>query len=44
MLNQPIENFTAQATSEKTVQLADLAGKNVVLYFYPKDNTPGCTT
>ncbi|NLU11585.1 MAG: peroxiredoxin [Gammaproteobacteria bacterium] len=44
MLNQPIDNFTAQATSEKTVQLADLAGKNVVLYFYPKDNTPGCTT
>lgn len=44
MLNQPIENFTAQATSGKTVQLADLAGKNVVLYFYPKDNTPGCTT
>lgn len=27
MLNQPIDNFTAQATSEKTVQLADLAGK-----------------
>lgn len=27
----------------KTVSLSQLAGKNVVLYFYPKDNTPGCT-
>lgn len=44
MLNQPVENFTAIATGEKIIQLADLAGKNVVLYFYPKDNTPGCTT
>lgn len=44
MLNQPIENFTAAATSETTIQLADLAGQQVVLYFYPKDNTPGCTT
>ncbi len=44
MLNQPVENFTAAATSEKTIQLADLAGQHVVLYFYPKDNTPGCTT
>ncbi|MDY0206862.1 MAG: peroxiredoxin [Pseudomonas sp.] len=44
MLNQPIENFTAAATSETTLQLADLAGQQVVLYFYPKDNTPGCTT
>lgn len=44
MLNQSVENFTVAATSEKTIQLADLAGQNVVLYFYPKDNTPGCTT
>ncbi|HKM38214.1 MAG TPA: peroxiredoxin [Thiopseudomonas sp.] len=44
MLNQSIENFTAAATSETTIQLADLAGQQVVLYFYPKDNTPGCTT
>ena len=27
----------------KTVRLSDLAGKKVILYFYPKDNTPGCT-
>ena len=44
MLNQPIANFTAAATSEKTIQLAELAGQQVVVYFSPKDNTPGCTT
>lgn len=44
MLNLPIENFTATATSGNTIQLADLTGQQVVLYFYPKDNTPGCTT
>ncbi|MGR8941481.1 MAG: peroxiredoxin [Gammaproteobacteria bacterium] len=32
-----------QSTGAKTVKLADYRGKNIVLYFYPKDNTPGCT-
>ena len=32
------------ATSTQTIDLKSLRGKNVVLYFYPKDNTPGCTT
>lgn len=36
-------DFSAQATSGQTLRLADLAGKYVVLYFYPKDSTPGCT-
>lgn len=36
--------FTAEATGEKTIKLNDLKGQNVVLYFYPKDSTPGCTT
>jgi thioredoxin-dependent peroxiredoxin len=36
--------FTAEATGGKTLSLADLAGRIVVIYFYPKDNTPGCTT
>src|SRR5690606_5184483 len=36
--------FTAPATSGVTVTLSELAGKKVVLYFYPKDHTPGCTT
>jgi peroxiredoxin Q/BCP len=38
-----VPEFTAQATSGKTVSLADLRGKYVVIYFYPKDSTPGCT-
>lgn len=44
MLNQPVDNFSAAATSDTSIQLADLAGQQVVVYFYPKDNTPGCTT
>jgi peroxiredoxin Q/BCP len=35
--------FTAKDTDGKTVSLSDFAGKTVVLYFYPKDDTPGCT-
>ncbi|WP_028295472.1 thioredoxin-dependent thiol peroxidase [Olivibacter sitiensis] len=37
-------NFTAQDQSGKSVTLSDFRGKKVILYFYPKDNTPGCTT
>jgi peroxiredoxin Q/BCP len=36
-------HFAAEATSGKQISLADFAGRYVVLYFYPKDNTPGCT-
>ncbi len=43
-IDQPIPAFQAQATSGQSIDLASLAGKQVVLYFYPKDNTPGCTT
>jgi len=35
--------FKLPGSNGKTVSLADLAGKTVVLYFYPKDDTPGCT-
>jgi thioredoxin-dependent peroxiredoxin len=35
--------FTLTDAAGKRVSLADFAGKNVVLYFYPKDDTPGCT-
>jgi peroxiredoxin Q/BCP len=35
--------FTLEDGRGKKVKLGDLAGKNVVLYFYPKDDTPGCT-
>lgn len=43
--NQPAPDFSALNQEEKLVSLADFRGKkNVVLYFYPKDDTPGCTT
>lgn len=42
-LNKAVPDFTATATSGQAIRLSALAGKNVVLYFYPKDNTPGCT-
>lgn len=43
-LDQPVADFEAPATSGQTVRLADIKGKQVVIYFYPKDSTPGCTT
>lgn len=36
-------DFTLPANDGKTISLSSLKGKNVVLYFYPKDDTPGCT-
>lgn len=42
-IGKPVPNFELPATGGKTVALVDLKGKYVVLYFYPKDNTPGCT-
>ncbi|HEV2329702.1 MAG TPA: thioredoxin-dependent thiol peroxidase [Verrucomicrobiae bacterium] len=36
-------NFSAMATGGLELSLSDFKGKNVVLYFYPKDDTPGCT-
>ncbi|MFO1324900.1 MAG: peroxiredoxin [Burkholderiales bacterium] len=43
MLGKKVADFTAAATGG-TFRLSDHKGKPVVLYFYPKDNTPGCTT
>jgi peroxiredoxin Q/BCP len=40
----PAPDFHLPATGGQTLSLADFRGRNVVLYFYPKDNTPGCTT
>lgn len=37
-------DFTLPASNGKEVTLSDFKGKNIVLYFYPKDMTPGCTT
>jgi peroxiredoxin Q/BCP len=39
----PAPDFTAEAHDGRTIHLQDLRGKPVVLYFYPKDETPGCT-
>jgi peroxiredoxin Q/BCP len=44
LIDQPLPDFSAQATSDTEVSLSGLRGKNVVIYFYPKDSTPGCTT
>ena len=44
MLNSPLTDFELPATNGKTFKLSDYIGKTLVIYFYPKDNTPGCTT
>jgi peroxiredoxin Q/BCP len=41
---KPAPDFELKSDSGETVKLSDLRGKQVVLYFYPKDDTPGCTT
>lgn len=38
-----VDNFTLPATGDKNLSLSDFKGKHLVVYFYPKDNTPGCT-
>jgi peroxiredoxin Q/BCP len=43
-VGKKVPDFSLPATGDKTVRLKDLRGKNVVIYFYPKDSTPGCTT
>jgi peroxiredoxin Q/BCP len=42
-VDRQVPDFTAPATGGE-LSLSDLRGKKLVLYFYPKDNTPGCTT
>lgn len=37
-------DFSLPGSGDKTISLSDYAGKNLVIYFYPKDDTPGCTT
>jgi peroxiredoxin Q/BCP len=41
---KPAPDFELATDTGETVKLSDLRGKQVVLYFYPKDDTPGCTT
>jgi peroxiredoxin Q/BCP len=43
-VGDPAPEFTTTADSGATVRLSDFRGKKVILYFYPKDDTPGCTS
>jgi peroxiredoxin Q/BCP len=43
ILGIKVPNFSGSMTSNKTFRLSDFRGNNIVLYFYPKDSTPGCT-
>ena len=42
-LGKKVPDFTATATNDSVFSLSENMGKNIVIYFYPKDNTPGCT-
>jgi peroxiredoxin Q/BCP len=44
ILNKAVPDFQLPATSGVTFQLSNYIGKNLIIYFYPKDSTPGCTT
>lgn len=44
ILNMTVPDFSAPMTGDVLFRLSDHEGKKIVLYFYPKDNTPGCTT
>lgn len=43
-IGDPVPDFSAKMTGEGTFTLSNFVGKNLIIYFYPKDNTPGCTT
>jgi peroxiredoxin Q/BCP len=43
-INCQVPEFSAVMTGDAEFQLSAYLGKNIILYFYPKDNTPGCTT
>lgn len=43
-LGDSLPKLTVATTQNEALKLTDLKGKNLVIYFYPKDNTPGCTT
>ena len=42
-IGKKVANFTVPATGDQNLSLSDFKGKNLVIYFYPKDSTPGCT-
>jgi peroxiredoxin Q/BCP len=42
-IGEKVANFSLPATGDKTLTLEDFKGNNLIIYFYPKDSTPGCT-
>ena len=42
-IGKPVKNFSLPATGEQDLSLSDFSGRKLIIYFYPKDNTPGCT-
>lgn len=42
-IGKRIKNFSVPATGDQTLSLDDFKGRKLIIYFYPKDNTPGCT-
>jgi len=43
-VGKKVKNFKLPATGDQEITLSSLKGKNLIIYFYPKDSTPGCTT
>ncbi len=44
VIDHPVDNFVLPATNGNDFSLTSNSGKNLIIYFYPKDDTPGCTT
>ena len=44
VMNRVVPDFKCPATGDQTIHMQSLKGRKVVIYFYPKDSTPGCTT
>ena len=42
-IGKPVKNFSLPATGDQDLSLSDFSGRKLIIYFYPKDNTPGCT-
>lgn len=42
-VGKKVNNFQLTSTGDKSIKLSELKSNNVIIYFYPKDNTPGCT-
>ena len=42
-INSPVPELTLEGTSNTSFSISNYAGKNLIIYFYPKDSTPGCT-